>query len=58
MAGTNQHYILQSLLLAFGKQGKGKEVQVAVYKGRKIGPFKSDAQGKSLGSQFFHGGKC
>jgi len=31
VAGTNQHYIPQSLLRAFGKQGKGKEVQVAVY---------------------------
>ena len=31
MAGRKQHYIPQALLRGFGKQGKGKAVQVTVY---------------------------
>lgn len=60
MAGRKQHYIPQSLLRGFGKQGKGGKVQVIVY-ARDRGVFYSASDGVAAQRHFYsepaaHGG--
>jgi hypothetical protein len=52
MSGLKQHYIPQSLLRGFGKQGKGKSVQVTVYS-RDRGVFTTATGGVAARRYFY-----
>jgi len=52
MSGRKQHYIPQSLLRGFGKQGKGKAIQVTVYS-RERGVFTAATDGVAAQRYFY-----